>query len=127
MTANAARVSRDITAKHAGAEVEARIEREILKSSIARVFTVAGSPDGEGGTRWDRVTPSDPDVALLDGAVRLNFGDVTVTLSDEVAGRLAQRLVSALEVSRAQRLMSSGPVADMMAEFMREFGGESAP
>lgn len=93
-----------------------------MAANIARVFVVAGELDGEGHIHWGPVTPSDPDITLLDTGVRLDFGDAVAVLNHESAERLVRALVSAVEAARAKRILSSGPVADMMAEFMSKFG-----
>lgn len=119
---SATQVSRDIAAKHAGAEAAALIEQDTLKYSIVRVFARAGRVNTEGNLQWDRLTPSEPDVSLVGNVVRLDFGEVQVSLTLESAESLTRALVSVLEVSRAQVALSQGPVADLLADFMRKFG-----
>lgn len=119
----AARLSREIAERHVGAEAAANIEKDVLQNNIARVFTVAGAVGDDGNMVWEGATPSDPRVVLLDAAVKLDFGDITLTITPDAAERLACNIVSALETGHAKTLLSSGPVADLLGEFMRKFGG----
>lgn len=119
---SAAQVAKDIAAKHAGAETAALIEQDTLNHSIIRVFARAGHVNAEGNLQWDRLTPSEPDVSLVGNAVLLDFGDVRISLTLESVESLCRTLVSVLEVSRARELLSSGPVAELLQDFMGKFG-----
>lgn len=120
----AAHLSREITRKHAGDALENVIERDILAASIARVFTAAGAVNGDGNLHWE----GDPAVTLHeDDDVEIDFGDVLVTISLAAAEKLVRSLVSALEVSRGKHVLSSGPVAGLLKEFMERFGGQQPP
>lgn len=61
-------------------------------------------------------------MSLVGNVVRLDFGDVQVSLTVESVESLTRALVSVLEVSRAQEALSQGPVADLLADFMQKFG-----
>lgn len=119
---SATQIARDIAVKHAGAEVAALIEKDTLKYSIVRVLARIGSLNGEGNLQWDKRTPDEPDVSVVDSAVCVDFGDAQVRLTVEAAESLVSSLVSAIEVSRAQAALSSGPVADLLNDFMEKFG-----
>lgn len=119
---SATQVARDIAAKHAGAEAAALIEQDTLKYSIVRVFARAGRVNNEGNLQWDRLTPGEPDVSLVGNAVHLDFGDARVILTLESVESLCRTLVSVLEVSRARELLSSGPVSELLRDFMENFG-----